>query len=93
MVIQPAEAAVVANDTIRLTAIAYDSSGAEFKNVRVNWATSGGFFKGRVDSTGLVTGGSTGNGQRRGVGSPVERRPAGGRGGPGDHPPAPRGPD
>lgn len=60
VVIQPAEAAVVANDTIRLTATAYDSSGAELKNVRVSWATSGGFFEGRVDSTGLVTGGATG---------------------------------
>jgi hypothetical protein len=60
VVIQPAEAAVVANDTIRLTAVAYDSSGAEYKNVRVSWATSGGFFEGKVDSTGLVTGGSSG---------------------------------
>ncbi|MEP7326332.1 MAG: Ig-like domain-containing protein [Gemmatimonadota bacterium] len=60
VMIQPAEAAVVANDTIRLTAVAYDSAGAEYRNVRVSWATSGGFFEGRVDSTGLVTGGSTG---------------------------------
>jgi plastocyanin len=60
VVVQPAEAAVVANDTIRLTAHAYDSAGAELTNVRVSWATSGGFFEGRVDSTGLVTGGATG---------------------------------
>lgn len=73
VVVQPAEAAVVANDTIRLTAIAYDSSGAEIKNVRVSWATSGGYFEGRVDSTGLVTGGATGT-----INVGVSVRPLGG---------------
>ena len=73
VVVQPVEAAVVANDTIRLTATAYDSSGAEIKNVRVSWATSGGFFEGKVDSTGLVTGGATGT-----INVGVSVRPLGG---------------
>ena len=60
VVIQPAEAAVQANDTLRLSAIAYDSAGRVLTDVRTLWNISGGFFEGRVDSTGLVTGGSTG---------------------------------
>ncbi len=58
--VQPAEAAVQANDTIRLTAIAYDSAGRALPDTRVIWNISGGMFEGRVDSTGLVTGGSPG---------------------------------
>lgn len=58
--IQPAEAAVQANDTLRLSAIAYDSAGQVLSDVRTIWNVSGGFFEGRVDSTGLVTGGSPG---------------------------------
>ena len=58
--IQPAEAAVQANDTLRLTAVAYDSAGKVMSDVRTIWNVSGGFFEGRVDSTGLVTGGSPG---------------------------------
>ncbi|MEO8201782.1 MAG: Ig-like domain-containing protein [Gemmatimonadota bacterium] len=60
VVIQPAEAAIQANDTIRLSAIAYDSAGKPIPGVRTIWNISGGFFEGNVDSTGLVTGGSTG---------------------------------
>lgn len=60
VVIQPAEAAVQANDTLRLTAVAYDSAGRVLSGVRTIWNVSGGFFEGRVDSTGLVTGGSPG---------------------------------
>jgi hypothetical protein len=60
VVIQPAEAAVQANDTLRLTAVAYDSAGQVLSDVRTIWNVSGGFFEGRVDSTGLVTGGSPG---------------------------------
>jgi hypothetical protein len=58
--IQPSEAAVQANDTLRLSVIAYDSAGRVLTNVRTVWNVSGGFFEGRVDSTGLVTGGSPG---------------------------------
>jgi hypothetical protein len=60
VVVQPAEAAVQANDTLRLSVTAYDSAGAELKDVRTIWNIAGGFFEGRVDSTGLVTGGSPG---------------------------------
>jgi hypothetical protein len=60
VVIQPSEAAVQANDTLRLTAVAYDSAGQVIADVRTIWNVSGGFFEGRVDSTGLVTGGSPG---------------------------------
>jgi hypothetical protein len=60
VVIQPSEAAVQANDTLRLTATAYDSAGRMISDVRTVWNVSGGFFEGRVDSTGLVTGGSPG---------------------------------
>ncbi len=59
-VIQPAEAAVLVGDTLRLRAVAYDSAGREIPDVTTTWVTSGGFFEGAVDSTGLVTGGSTG---------------------------------
>ena len=60
VVIQPAEAAVQVGDTVRLRAVAYDSSGRAMDGVRVRWFQSGGRFEGSIDSTGLVTGGSTG---------------------------------
>lgn len=60
LVIQPAEAAVQANDTLRLSVVAYDSAGKPIPGVRTLWNISGGRFEGNVDSTGLVTGGSTG---------------------------------
>ena len=58
--IEPAEVAVQVGDTVRLTARALDASGRPVKDVSVRWFQSGGHFEGRVDSTGLVTGGSTG---------------------------------
>ena len=58
--IEPAEVAVEVGDTVRLRAAATDSSGRPIKDVTVRWFQSGGHFEGRVDSTGLVTGGSTG---------------------------------
>lgn len=58
--IEPAEVAVEVGDTVRLRAAAADSSGRPIKDVTVRWFKSGGHFEGRVDSTGLVTGGSTG---------------------------------
>jgi hypothetical protein len=58
--VQPAEAAVLVGDTIRLSVAAFDSAGQPYTDYSTNWFTSGGFFEGRVDSTGLVTGGSTG---------------------------------
>ncbi len=59
-VVQPAEAAVLVGDTLRLTAVGYDSAGRVVPDVSITWLSSGGFFEGSVDSTGLVTGGSTG---------------------------------
>ena len=56
----PAEAAVQVGDTLRVRAVAYDSAGKEMSNVRVRWFHSLGNFEGSVDSSGLVTGGSTG---------------------------------
>jgi len=59
-VVQPAEAAVTVGDTLRLSVSAFDSAGRPYTDYSSNWFTSGGFFEGGVDSTGLVTGGSTG---------------------------------
>ena len=58
--IAPAEVAVQVGDTVRLTVTAEDSTGRQVTDLNVRWFQSGGFFEGRVDSTGLVTGGSTG---------------------------------
>jgi hypothetical protein len=58
--ISPAEVAVQVGDTVRLRATAVDSAGRPIKAVTVRWFNSGGRFEGKVDSTGLVTGGSTG---------------------------------
>jgi hypothetical protein len=60
VVIQPAEVAVQVGDTVRLAAKAEDAAGHAVKDVTVRWFQSGGRFEGRVDSTGLVRGGSTG---------------------------------
>ncbi len=59
VVVQPAEAAVLVGDTIRLQAVGYDSAGRVVAS-KVSWFAAGGFFEGSVDSTGLVTGGATG---------------------------------
>jgi hypothetical protein len=58
--IQPAEVAVQAGDTVRLGVSATDSAGRLVKDPVVRWFQSGGHFEGKVDSSGLVTGGSTG---------------------------------
>src|SRR5688572_10479657 len=56
VVVSPANPAVVAGDSLRLTAAVYDSAGKPVPNARVRWA--GGSFEGRVDSTGVLRGGS-----------------------------------
>ncbi len=56
----PAEAALEVGDTLRLRVTAYDTAGRAMPDVRVRWFLGGGRFEGSVDSTGLVTGGSTG---------------------------------
>jgi hypothetical protein len=58
--VEPAEVAVQVGDTVRLRATAEDSSGHSVFQVTIHWFQSGGHFEGKVDSTGLVTGGSTG---------------------------------
>jgi hypothetical protein len=49
-----------AGDTIRLVARALDSAGAPVPNATVRFFGAGGRFEGKVDSTGLVSSGSTG---------------------------------
>lgn len=58
--VEPTEVAVEVGDTVRLTATAVDSAGRPLRDVVVRWFQSGGHFEGKVDSSGLVTGGSTG---------------------------------
>jgi len=58
--VKPADFALRVGDSVRLTAVAYDSAGHAMDTVRMRWFTSGGRFEGSVDSTGLVRAGSTG---------------------------------
>jgi plastocyanin len=58
--IQPAEAAVLVGDSLKLEVAAYDSLGREYRDVAVSWFATGGHFEGSVDSLGVVVGGSTG---------------------------------
>ena len=58
--IEPREVALQVGDTVRLSVSAQDSAGRPIRDVTVRWFQSGGHFEGKVDSTGLVTGGSTG---------------------------------
>jgi hypothetical protein len=60
VVVQPAEVAVQVGDTVRLSAVAYDSAGRRLADVETRWFQNGGRFEGTVDSTGLVTAGSVG---------------------------------
>src|SRR4051794_19926720 len=58
--VEPAEVALQVGDTVRLKASARDSAGRALQDITIRWFQSGGHFEGKVDSTGLVTGGSTG---------------------------------
>jgi len=58
--VRPAAYALKVGDTLRLSATAYDSAGKAVDGVVFAWFTSGGFFEGKVDSTGLVSAGATG---------------------------------
>src|SRR5207245_9064087 len=71
--VRPAEFALKVGDTLRLTAVAYDSAGKAMEGVVIRWFTSGGFFEGRVDSTGLVSAGATGTLNGAAVASPKHR--------------------
>src|SRR2546423_2469119 len=58
--VKPADYALQVGDTVRLHAVAYDSSGRVMPEAVIRWFASGGRFEGSVDSTGLVSAGSTG---------------------------------
>jgi len=58
--VKPAEPTLVSGDTVRLTAVAYDSAGKPIPDARISFFASGGMFEGTVGSDGLVTAGSTG---------------------------------
>ncbi len=59
-VVQPAEAAILVGDSLRLRVAASDSTGRELTDVAVSWFATGGHFEGSVDSNGIVIGGATG---------------------------------
>ena len=59
-VLSPAAPVVAAGDTLRLTARAVDAAGNPVPTAAVRFQKAGGWFEGDVDSTGLVTSGSTG---------------------------------
>jgi hypothetical protein len=58
--VTPAEVTLVSGDTLRLTAIAYDSAGKPIPDARIAFFAAGGMFEGTVGSDGLVTAGATG---------------------------------
>ena len=59
--VSPANPSMVAQDTLRLAAKAFDAAGAPVPNVRFRFVgSSGARFEARVDTTGLVRSGSTG---------------------------------
>src|SRR5439155_4300252 len=58
--LKPGEYALQVGDTVRIHATAYDSSGQAMPQAVIRWFASGGRFEGDVDSTGLVSAGSTG---------------------------------
>src|SRR3954470_6682001 len=61
LVVTPAKPAMIAQDTLRLTAQALDATGKPVDNGRFRYiGSSGARFEGRVDTTGLVRSGSTG---------------------------------
>ena len=50
-----------AYDTLRLRAVALDAAGKPVEGVTYKFMPAGGRFEGKVDTTGLVQSGSTGN--------------------------------
>jgi len=60
LALSPAVPVVAAGDTLRLTARALDAAGNPVPDAAVRFQKAGGWFEGDVDSTGLVTSGSTG---------------------------------
>src|SRR5258705_9836527 len=60
VVLTPARGVLTPGDTLRFRAEARDSAGQPMANVRLLFRAAGGRFEGSVDSTGLVSAGSTG---------------------------------
>ncbi|HKV75979.1 MAG TPA: Ig-like domain-containing protein [Gemmatimonadales bacterium] len=60
LTVTPASATLVPGDTLRLVAVATDSAGKPVESARIRFNGAGGRFEGKVDSTGLVSAGSTG---------------------------------
>ena len=60
LALSPAAPVVAAGDTLRLSARALDAAGNPVPDAAVRFQKAGGWFEGDVDSTGLVTSGSTG---------------------------------
>lgn len=61
VVVTPNGAVLTPGDTIRLRAEARDAAGQPVANARIVFRSGGGRFEGSVDTTGLVTAGSTGS--------------------------------
>ena len=51
---------MTAGDTLRLRVAALDAAGKPVENVSYKYFPAGGYFEGKVDSTGLISSGSTG---------------------------------
>jgi hypothetical protein len=60
IVITPANPVLTAGDSVRLTAVALGADNNPVPDAKVRFRMAGGRFEGAVDSTGLVTAGSTG---------------------------------
>jgi hypothetical protein len=58
--LSPAAPVVHAGDTLRLVAQALDAQGRPVPDARIRYQKAGAYFEGGIDSTGLVTSGSTG---------------------------------
>ncbi|MEO6447268.1 MAG: hypothetical protein ABIZ91_00035 [Gemmatimonadaceae bacterium] len=60
LVVSPAAPVMIAGDTMRLSAQAFDAAGKLMEGVRIRFTAQGGRFEGTVDSLGLVQSGATG---------------------------------
>lgn len=58
--VEPGDVAIQAGDTIRLRAVALDSSGRAIPGATTKWFQSNGHFEGSVTPEGLVTAGASG---------------------------------
>ena len=60
LVVTPTTRTIVAGDTIRFSAQLLDEAGKPVPNSRVVFRNAGGYFEGKVDSTGKLSAGSVG---------------------------------